>query len=356
MWQFIVNSCFKWEETMNFNKNQSRRAFLKNSAAAGASALAASTLFSTGAFASAKTLKVGHIEAPNSATQKAYEAFAQKVAERTNGSVNVEIYPAGQLGGLRDLYEGLRFGSVEMTSSGPDYVSNLVPVVVAGSLYYLWESNDHAREMLSGANGAIFNKALIEKAQIRNLAWGNLGFRSVFTNNRPIETPEDLKGLKIRVPEAKLHLEPMKAFGALPVGVPYAEVYTSLQTDVVSGAEGVPSAVLQQKFNEVSKYYSLTEHLFNPLMITISERFYQSLSTAEQEAVTESAREAWADEWDAAIVDNSAALDKIAAGGVVINRPDKAAFAEIAQTSWASVLDPVGDEAWDIVKTFQRKA
>lgn len=334
----------------------SRRSFLKRSAAAGAGALLAPTFITQSAWAKAKVLKVGHIEAPNSATHQSYLKFQKLVAERTGGSIDVKVFPAGQLGGLRDLFEGIRFGSVEMTSSGPDYISNLVPMVVCASLYYLWHSEDHARKVLTGPNGSIFDKYLIKQAQLRAVAWGNLGFRSVFNTKRAIKTPADLAGMKIRVPEAKLHMVPMKALGALPTPIPYAEVYTSLQTNIVDAAEAVPAVVVQQKFNEVSKYYSLTNHLFNPLMVVIGEKFYQSLSAKEKEAVVESAREAWRAEWDVAAKDNLAAIDKIQAGGVPVNAVDMAPFIKIVEPTWKELIDPLGKEGWDIVNKFRDAA
>ena len=334
----------------------SRRSFLRGSAAAGAGALVAPAFITRSAWAKSKVLKVGHIEAPSSATHQSYLTFQKLVAERSGGSVEVKVFPAGQLGGLRDLFEGIRFGSIEMTSSGPDYVSNLVPMVVCASLYYLWRSESHARKVLAGADGSIFDKFLIDKAQLRVMAWGNLGFRSVFNTKRAIETPADLAGLKIRVPEAKLHLLPMKALGALPTPIPYAEVYTSMQTNIVDAAEAVPAVMLQQKFNEVSKFYSLTNHLFNPLMVVIGERFYQSLDAKEKEAVVESAREAWREEWDVAAKDNNTAIDRIKAGGVPVNTVDMAPFAKICEPTWKELVDPLGDEGWRIVKKFKDAA
>ena len=334
----------------------SRRSFLKGTMAAGAAAVAGPVLIARPAWAKAKTLKVGHIEAPNSATHQGYLKFADLVKERTGGSVEVKVFPAGQLGGLRDLFEGIRFGSVEMTSSGPDYVSNLVPMVVCASLYYLWQSEAHARKALTGPAGSIFDKHLIDQAQIRAVAWGNLGFRSVFNTKRAINTPADLEGMKIRVPEAKLHLVPMKALGASPTPIAYAEVYTAMQTNIVDAAEAVPAVMLQQKFNEVSKFYSLTNHLFNPLMVVIGERFFQSLDAKEKEAVVESAREAWAFEWDTAVADNNAAIEKIKAGGVPVNTVDMTPFTKIVEPTWKDLVDPLGEEGWNIVKKFQAAA
>lgn len=338
------------------SNNVSRRSFLRASTILGAGALAGQTFLTRSASAKEKVLKVGHIEAPSSATHKGYLLFQKLVQERTNGSVEVKVFPAGQLGGLRDLFEGIRFGSVEMTSSGPDYVSNLVPIMVCASLYYQWRSQEHARQVLNGEVGAKLDQVLRDQAQLRIVAWGNLGFRSVFNTKRAIEKPSDLAGMKVRVPEARLHLVPMKALGASPTPIAYAEVYTSMQTNIVDAAEAVPAVMLQQKFNEVSKYYSLTNHLFNSLCVVLGERFFQSLNAKEKEAVIESAREAWSSEWDMAIKDNTAAIERIEESGVAVNAVNMEPFAKIAEPTWKELVDPLGDEGWTIVNKIRDAA
>lgn len=320
------------------NKIESRRDFIK-----GVGALSLGAMLPGQVLAQAKTttLKVAHIESITSSTHKTWEKFAQLVSAKTNGSVTVQVFPASQLGGLRDIYEGLRLGSIDFTSSGSDYTASLAPIMVIPSMYYVWRSRDHAYKVLDGAVGEELNQGLM-KVGIRILAWGDLGWRSTFNKVRAINKPDDLKGIKLRVPEAKLHLLPMRAFGASPVTIPYGEVYTSMQTNVVDGAEGTPTAVIQQKFNEVSKFYSLTEHLLLAIHAVVSEQTFQRLSADQQKAVASAAKEAFTEQRNTSNTDNAEALDKIKASGVAINQVDKEAFRKLALGTWDELVNPLG--------------
>jgi len=327
----------------------SRRVFLK----AGVAGMAGAGLLGTPYLAraqSAKTLRAAHIESTESATHKGYVAFAEKVKAATDGAVEVKVFPAGQLGNLRDLYEGIKLGTVDLTSSGPDYSSNIAPVMLTAALYYSYRDNAHADALLDGAFSARLSEALASQAGMRILAWGELGWRSVFNTVRPILAPGDMKGLKLRVPEAQLHIVPMQALGASPTPIPYSDVYTSMQTGVVDGAEGAAAAVLQQKFNEVSKFFSLTNHLYNPVHLVIGARTFDGLSADHQKAVQAAAREAFQAQRSQARADNAAALDKLKASGLAVNEVNTAPFREVVMPSWARLTASLGAEGEDLVK------
>lgn len=334
--------------------NITRRTVLKGVAAGTAAGVIGMPFIARGQ--TATTLRVAHIESTDSATHKGYEAFAKKVAEATNGAVDAQIFPAGQLGGLRDLYEGLKLGSVDITSSGPDYTANIAPVMVTAALYYSYRDSAHADRAFEGEFSQKLSDALAAQANMRILAWGELGWRSVFNTVRAIRTPEDMKGLKIRVPEANLHLVPMTALGASPTPIPYSEVYTSMQTGVVDGAEGAPAAIIQQKFNEVAKFLSLTNHLYNPLHIVISGAAYDKLGD-NREAVEAAAVEVFREQRMTARADNEAALKQIADSGLPINDDvDMDAMRAIVEPTWAELTADLGSEGADLVKLLQAAA
>jgi TRAP-type transport system periplasmic protein len=296
-----------------------------------------------------KTLRAAHIESTESATHKGYVDFAERVAETTGGSVEVKVFPAGQLGNLRDLYEGIKLGSVDMTSSGPDYSANIAPIMVAAALYFSYRDDAHADKMLDGAFSAALSEALAKQAGMRILAWGELGWRSVFNTVRPIQSADDFAGLKLRVPEAQLHILPMTALGAAPTPIPYSDVYTSMQTGVVDGAEGTPSAVTQQKFNEVSKYYSLTQHLYNPLHLVIGDRVFGGLSGEEQAAVQAAAVAAFQAQRTQARADNTAALTALRDCGLEVNTVDVSEIRQIVIPTWEPLIKPLGAEGQALV-------
>ncbi|WP_119308791.1 TRAP transporter substrate-binding protein [Cohaesibacter haloalkalitolerans] len=301
----------------------------------------------------AVTLRAAHIESTESATHKGYMNFAKLVEEATGGSVQVKVFPAGQLGNLRDLYEGLKLGSVDITSSGPDYSSNLAPIMVTAALFYSYRDSAHADKLLEGEFSERLSEALLKQAGMRILAWGELGWRSVFNTVRPIKTANDFKGLKLRVPEAKLMLEPMKALGASPTPIPYSEVYTSMQTGVVDGAEGAPAAVVQQKFNEVSKYYSMTRHLYNPIHLVIGASSYDKLSAEQKKAVELAARDAFRAQRSVARADNEAALEKVKAAGLEVNDVDTDPLREIVQPVWNDLTKDLGAEGQALIKLLK---
>ena len=318
---------------------------LMRGAAAGAVLLSAPMV----ARAQTKTLRAAHIESTDSATHKGYEDFAARVNETTNGSVEVKVFPAGQLGNLRDLYEGIKLGTVDITSSGPDYTSNIAPIMVTAALYYSYRDDAHADALLDGEFSEILSDALLQQAGMRILAWGELGWRSVFNTVKPINAASDFDGLKLRVPEAKLHLLPMRALGASPTPIPYSEVYTSMQTGVVDGAEGTPAAVTQQKFNEVSKYYSLTRHLYNPIHLVIGGRPFDGLDASQQEAVKAAAVAAFQTQRATARKDNEAALQALRDGGLEVNELDTAPLREIVMPTWDELTADLGNEGKTLV-------
>jgi tripartite ATP-independent transporter DctP family solute receptor len=334
-----------------------RRRFV-TAAGATAGILAAPALIrSRAALAQSRvTLKVAHAEPPENSLHRGYERFKELVEERTGGEIDVRIYPAGQLGGIRDAVEGMRLGTIELSSTGPDYTSNLVPMLTTASLYYIWRSSEHAWRVLDGEVSERLSRHLIDGAGLRILTWGYQGFRSVISKGRAVASPGDLAGMRVRVPEARLHVLPFQALGANPTPVPYAEVYTALQTNVVEAAEGVPAAVVQMKFYEVVDFFSLTEHLFNPVQILMSERVFQTLSGDEQAIVTASARDAFAYQRGLGEADNAAAMAEIERGGVQIVEADVDAFRELVRPVWDDLLADLGDEAREIVAAIEAAA
>jgi tripartite ATP-independent transporter DctP family solute receptor len=303
------------------------------------------------------TLRAAHIESTESATHKGYVAFADKVKEATGGSVEIQVFPAGQLGNLRDLYEGLSLGSVDLTSSGPDYTANIAPVMVTAALYYSYQSDEHADRAFEGEFSERLSHALAAQANMRILAWGELGWRSVFNTVRPIVGPGDFSGLKIRVPEAQLHILPMQALGATPSPIPYSDVYTSMQTGVVDGAEGTPAAVIQQKFNEVSNYFSLTRHLYNPIHVVISGGAYDKLSSEQQDAVTQAARDVFREQRAQSRLDNEAGIAQLVEGGLSVNDDvDAEAIRAVVEPTWSELVDGLGDDGRQLVRLLQDAA
>lgn len=260
----------------------------------GASAVAGGALLGASARAQdTKILKAGHVEAANSSLHKALVTMSAAVKDKTGGAVDIQVYPASQLGGYRDLVQGLRLGSVDFAAGGLDYTANLVPLMLTGALYYVWRSPEHAARVLEGPAGERLSRTMVEGIGVRVVGWGDFGMRGVFTRNRAVTKPADMASLKIRVPEARHHVAAMRALGANPAPIAYAEVYLAMQNGTVDAAEGTPAAIVQQKFQEVSKHLATTDHQLLVMHGLMSERSASKLTPSEREVVLGAARDAF---------------------------------------------------------------
>lgn len=329
----------------------------RRSVLAGTAAAAGSVLFGRRVRAQgAKILKAGHVEAADGSLHRAFVLMSQNVKERTGGSVDIQVYPASQLGGYRDLVQGLRLGSVDIAGGGLDYTANLVPLILTGALYYVWQSPDHAARVLQGPAGERLNQAMIEGIGVRVIGWGDFGMRGVFTRTRAVVKPADMQGLKIRVPEARHHVAAMRALGSNPAPIAYAEVYLALQNGTVDAAEGTPAAIVQQKFHEVSKHLSLTNHQLLVMHGLMGERSAAKLSASERDIVLAAARDAFQWQREEAARENAAALDQIKQAGVQVHQPDLAAFRAAVRPSWKELLNPIGADGAELIRQIEAAA
>ena len=190
------------------------------------------------------------------------------------------------------MYEGVMMNSAQMTRCCTGPVTSWLPELMVISIPYIFNSTAVALEVLDGEFGNQLNDLLIKKTGLRFLAYGHLGFRRFTNNVRPIHTPKDMKGLKIRTMESTVDMEIVKALGGSPTPINWAELYTSLQQGVVDGQEAPTSMVQLEKFYEVQKYCILDEHVFCVNPLTINETFYQSLPEDLKRIVALSAKDA----------------------------------------------------------------
>ncbi len=178
------------------------------------------------------TVNVGHSGAPDGFADVASVRFKQLVEERSQGKITVEVFPSGQLGGERELVEGAQIGSVDMAVVLAGILESFVPDFGVLNLPYLFDNRDHVFSTLDGEVGEGL-LGLLDDVQLKGYAFGEFGFRSMMTAPRPINTPADLDGIKIRVPESDLYIETMSRLGATPTPIPGPEIFTSLQNGVV---------------------------------------------------------------------------------------------------------------------------
>ena len=272
-----------------------------------------------------KVLKLAHILDPTHPVHKAMVYMADRVKEKSEGKLQIQIYPSGQLGSEQQCVELLQIGSLAITKVSSAVMESFTEDYKVLGLPYIFRSKEHAFSVLDGEIGRELLEST-EKYWIRGLCFYDAGSRSFYTINKPINTPDDLKGLKIRVMRSITAMELVKAMGGSPTPISFGELYTALQSGVVDGAENNPPSFYTSHHYEVCKYYSINEHTMVPDVLIISSKIWNGLSEQEkkwlQEAADESVvvqREYWAQS-------EKESLEFVQKHGVTINYPDKEPF------------------------------
>jgi len=221
------------------------------------------------------------------------QKFADLVAAKTHGRIAVKLFPGGTLGGDLQTVSALQGGTVEMTVLNAGILSAQTKEFGIYDFPFLFASPQEADAVTDGP----FGKRLLDKLQSKNLvglAYWELGFRNVTNSKRPITKAEDLAGLKIRVIQSPIYIDMFNALGANAVPMPFPELYTAMEQKAVDGQENPFSTILASKFSEVQKYLTITRHMYNPQAVIASKKFWDSLTPADQKAITEAMAEATA--------------------------------------------------------------
>lgn len=304
--------------------------------------LIAAAVLATGAQAQQRFV-VGHALSPTSHYGVGAQAFIDTLAELSGGAFVGEQAPAGQLGGERDMIEGLQIGSIDLviTSTGP--LGNFVPEIFALDLPFLFRDYDHARAVLDGEIGQELLTKIGEN-NIVGLAWSENGFRHITNSQRPIRTPADLEGLRLRTMENRVHMAAFAGMGAAPTPMAFPELFGAMQQGVVDGQENPITVITAARFWEVQGHVSLTGHVYSPAIVLASPVLFNALTEEEQGWFREAAR--------ASAAATRAEVDRLEREGVelmrangmeVITDIDRAPFRELAAAaSWSVFTDRFG--------------
>lgn len=304
-------------------------------------ALLTVALAAPGVLAKARVIKVATSTQSTHIYNIGMEHFAKLVKEKTNGELDVQIFPAAQLGSERDFVEGLQLGTLEMTLTSTGPMGNFVPEIKLFNLPYLFANRDEAYKILDGPIGTEIADKL-QKIGIRSLGWYENGFRNVTNNVRPINTIADMKGIKIRVMEDSLFIDSMKALGASPLPMAFGELYTALEQGTVDAQENPLGNIYTSRFQEVQKYLAMTGHFYSPAMLLVSEMFYQSLSPELKKALAEAGAEARDYERQLSIDSEADYKKKLIEAGMQISEPDKSEFIAAVKPIYATAAKGVG--------------
>ncbi len=272
------------------------------------------------------TLKLAHNLNEQHTVHLALSEFGKLVEEKSNGEIKVQIYPNGQLGSESQVLEQLQAGAIAMTKVSAAALTTYSEGYNAFTLPYVFADEDHYfKSMESKAVEDLYNSTS-DKGFV-GLTFYNSGARSFYTVDKPILTPEDLKGVKIRVMGFQSQTDMVEALGGTPVGMPYGEVYTSLQSGVIDGAESNETALTNGKHGEVAKHFSYDEHTRIPDILVISSKVWNSLSDDQKAIIKESAVESTEYHkplWDEAI--EEAKKEASESMGVTFHEVDKTPF------------------------------
>lgn len=270
------------------------------------------------------------------------KAFAEKMNELSGGAITINLKPAGALGGERDVIEGMQIGTVDIAISSTGPIGNFVPDIYALDFPFLFKGYDQAHAVLDGPIG----QGLLEEFKaydLVGLAWGENGFRNVTNNTHPINTPADLKGLKLRTMENKVHIAAFEAAGASPTPMSWTEVLTSLAQGTIDGQENPIPVLVANNMWEIQKYVTLTQHVYSPAVVVMSKIRWDGLNEEQQGWFVEAGK--------AAAAATRATVAKNEANGVallrengmeVIDNVDKAAFAAAVQPAYAKYAEEMG--------------
>ncbi|WP_199535591.1 TRAP transporter substrate-binding protein [Rhodohalobacter sp. SW132] len=285
-----------------------------------------------------KTIILAHAMHLTHPVTIAMDRMAELTEEKSEGQLKIEIYPTSQLGGERELLELVQIGTIGITKISGAVLENIVPAMQAMSLPYLFRDEEHYANVLWGDVG---RDMLLEgeKYRLRGIAYYDAGMRSFYSVGRPINTPADLAGMKIRVQPSVMAINLIRAYGGSATPLAYGELYTAFQGGIVDGAENNPPSFYTSRHYEVTDYYILNEHTAVPDVLVIGTKVWDTLTDQERtwlmEAVNESVdfqRELWKES-------EEESLRIVQEAGVEVIHPDKEPFRERVQHIYDNVRE-----------------
>ncbi|WP_201862785.1 TRAP transporter substrate-binding protein [Microvirga soli] len=277
---------------------------------------------------------------------------ADRIKQETGGRVEIQIFPNNQLGSDTDMLSQVRSGGVEFFTLSPLILSTLVPNASISGIGFAFPNYDSVWKAMDGELGA-YVRGQITKANlvVMDKIWDN-GFRQTTSSNKPIQTPDDLKGFKIRVPVSPLWTSMFTAFGSAPASINFAEVYTALQTKIVDGQENPLAIISTAKLFEVQKFTSMTNHMWDGFWFLANRRAWERLPEELRPIVAKHLNAAAVEERADVAKLNAGLKDELVSKGMQFNDPDPALFREALRKAgfYAEWKKKYGDEAWAILE------
>ena len=316
-----------------------RRDFLKGTLGSASALLTLGTIAFprvAGAAERKSVCKIAHSEAIGSPITESFEEWTRLLNQRSGGRIDAQHFPAGQLGNYTNLIEGSRIGTIQVTAGGPDTEEAVAPEIAVTGLGFIFTDEAHVDKILQGPIGKEMSDIARAKTGVEFVDYAEVGFRHLLAK-RKVATREELRGLKIRVPELKLWVDFWKKLGANPTPLPYAEQYSALSTGVIDGLEADYFSIKGFKWYEQAKHMTLTYHWFLPKAVRVNARWLDGLPEDLRKLVRDSAKEVFAKQRATNRAKTGQALEELKGFGVqVITPTDK--------DSWRTVTASIYDE------------
>ena len=296
-----------------------------------AGALAAAVLACGAAQAQTVKLRFGHAHPEADSQHQAAVQFANRVKARTNGAVEIAIFPNNSLGNDNTMIQGVRGGTIDIAMSGNPFFTGMAPKLNALDLPYQFTSTQQVYKVLDGAVG----RSLLDELsahQMKALAFWEIGFRSLANSKRAVTKADDIKGLKLRTTPNPAHIKAFQLLGASPQPMPFAEVFPALESGAVDGHENPPTLMLATKMHEVQKHLSLTKHAYTALVVVMNKAKFDGLKPEHQTVLLEEALAAAKFQREMNAKGEAGAIAELKAKGMqVVENPDVAGIRAVVR-------------------------
>ena len=311
---------------------------------------AALSAVSSQAWAEPIVLKFGHVGKPGSLFSASVEEFAKRANAKLGDKAVVQVFGSSQLGKDKELLQKLKLGQItfSLPSSVMSSVSDEFGIF---EMPYIIKDREHMKKVQGAMGDDVFQKAANAKGYQIISYWEN-GFRNITNNTRPVNKPEDLKGIKLRTPKGAWRVKMFKLYGANPTPMAFSEVFTALKTGVIDGQENPYAQIWSAKFQEVQKYLSITGHVYTPAYVLVSEKHFAELPEDIQQILIETAEETQDYVYELAAQLETDLLAKLIDGGITVNTADKDAFIAASKPIYEEFAATV-DGGADLIATVQ---
>ena len=290
---------------------------------------AATALASPSIAQAAMRWRFAHPHPESDSWQKAALRFAELVKERSKGVIEIQVFPNGVLGNDPTTINAVRGGSLDIALTGNPFFTGLAPKLNVLDLPFLFNDRKHAAAVLDGPIGESLRKEL-EGSNLKALATWDIGWRNLTNNRRPVRTPDDLKGMKIRTTPNPAHIKAFQLLGAVPTPMAFTELFTALEMGSVDGQENPVTLILNAKFFEVQKHLTLTRHAFTTGPLVVNKAKFDALSPELQKILVETGKEAARLQWKMNEDSEASSLAELKANGMqVVESVDREAFRKI---------------------------